>query len=88
MRNGLVCNAGGIWKVGTPVFVTGISSLNPHKDGPGEINFPISCGDFPVHPGGIIVGDGAGVVVVARGNAPVVFLELKKECVEENKMKA
>jgi regulator of RNase E activity RraA len=45
------------------------------KDGPGEINVPISCGGTVVSPGDIVVGDHDGVVVVpARDAAEVLAL--------------
>jgi regulator of RNase E activity RraA len=35
-----------------------------------DINVPIGCGDAPVFPGDVIVGDGEGVVVIpARGRS-------------------
>lgn len=34
-----------------------------------DINVPIGCGDVPVYPGDIIVGDGEGVVVIPAGIA-------------------
>ncbi len=88
VTDGLVRDAAGIRDVGLPVFAAGISPNSPHKDGPGEINFPISCGDLPVHPGDIIVGDEDGVVVIARGDAPTVLQELKKVGAKEREMKA
>ena len=88
VTDGLVRNAAGIRKIGLPVFATGISPNSPHKDGPGEINFPISCGDLPIHPGDVIVGDEDGVVVVAQGDAPTVLKELQKVGAKESEMKA
>lgn len=34
------------------------------KDGPGEINLPVSCGGVPVIPGDYVVADDNGVVVI------------------------
>jgi len=36
------------------------------KDGPGEVNLPISCGGVLINPGDLIVGDDDGVVIVPR----------------------
>ncbi len=43
------------------------------KDGPGEINVPISCGGTVVMPGDIVVGDEDGVAVVPREHAEEVL---------------
>ena len=42
--DGLCRDASGIRGTGLPVFVRGTSPSSPFKDGPGEINGPISCG--------------------------------------------
>ncbi|MCL2616007.1 MAG: RraA family protein [Defluviitaleaceae bacterium] len=47
-----------------PVFAKGAVPVVGDKDGPGEINLPISCGGVSVLPGYYIVGDDNGVVVV------------------------
>ncbi|WP_296975553.1 RraA family protein [Thermobacillus sp. ZCTH02-B1] len=47
-----------------PVFARGATHRGPYKDGPGEINVPVSVGGMVVHPGDIIVGDGDGLAVV------------------------
>jgi regulator of RNase E activity RraA len=64
VSDGLCRDASGIRATGLPVFVRGTSPSSPFKDGPGEINGPISCGGVPVHPGDLIVGDEDGVVVI------------------------
>ena len=40
-----------------------------------DINVPIGCGDAPVWPGDIVVGDGEGVVVIPAGIADEVAAE-------------
>jgi regulator of RNase E activity RraA len=61
-----------------PVFAIGVSPRGPYKDGPGEINFPISCGGVVINPGDIIVGDKDGVVVIPQGDAETIYQEAKK----------
>ncbi len=43
------------------------------KDGPGEVNVPISCGNTVVMPGDIVLGDDDGLVVVPREDADSVL---------------
>lgn len=78
VTDGMARDMAGILEVDLPVFVRGINANGPYKDGPGEVNFPISCGDIPVHPGDIVAGDGDGVVVVRREDAPFVAKNLQK----------
>jgi RraA family protein len=55
------------------VYARGITPRGPHKDGPGQINLPISCGGVPVTPGDVIVGDGDGVIVVPKAELGVAI---------------
>ena len=51
-------------EAGLPIFARGVTPIGPLHDGPGEINFPVSCGGIVVNPGDIICADSDGVVVV------------------------
>lgn len=64
--DGSVRDALEIQELGLPVFCRGINPCGGGKEGPGVVNFPISCGGISVHPGDIILGDGDGVVVIPR----------------------
>ena len=61
-----------------PVYCTGTTPGGPYKDGPGEINVPISCGGVSVNPGDIILADPDGVIVIPRRDAEVVLEDAKK----------
>lgn len=52
--------------LGFPVYSVGSNPNGPTKSVPGRINTPISCGGVAVNPGDLVVGDGDGVVVIAR----------------------
>ena len=52
-----------------PVYATGSTPGGPYKEGPGEINVPIACGNIHVEPGDIILGDSDGVIVIPRRDA-------------------
>jgi regulator of RNase E activity RraA len=44
-----------------------------------DLNVPIGCGDVPVYPGDIVVGDGEGVVVIPRDMADDVAKEAAEQ---------
>lgn len=70
-----------------PIFAAGVTPAGPYKDGPGEINVPISIGSVVVHPGDIIVGDEDGIVVVRPNEAAEIAEKAKKkQAAEEEKM--
>jgi regulator of RNase E activity RraA len=54
------------------------------KDGPGEINIPISCGGVVVNSGDVVVGDRDGVTVVPRAHADEV-LDLLAQVVQRER---
>lgn len=47
-----------------PVFARGVTHRGPYKDGPGEINVPLSLGGMIINPGDLVVGDADGIVSV------------------------
>ena len=51
-------------KMEMPIYATGTNPAGPYKEGPGEINVPISCGGISINPGDIIVMDEDGVIVI------------------------
>ena len=62
-----------------PVYAAGITPQGPYKNGPGEINIPVSCGGQVVFPGDIIVGDADGVVVIHAADAPKIIAAAQKK---------
>lgn len=56
-----------------PVYARGVNHRGPYKDGPGEINVPVSIGGMVVNPGDIIVGDQDGLLAFAPSEAPAVI---------------
>ena len=47
-----------------PVYARGVTHRGPYKDGPGEINVPVSVGGMVVQPGDIVVGDQDGLLAI------------------------
>ncbi len=68
-----------------PVFASGVVSCVGDKEGPGEINLPISCGGVPVLPGDYIVGDQNGLVVIAPEYAAAILEGAEKKLAYEEK---
>lgn len=68
-----------------PMYAAGVMPAGPYKDGPGEINFPVSCGGVVVNPGDILVGDEDGIVVVRKEDAEAVLKEAKAKNAAEQK---
>ncbi len=56
-----------------PVYARGVNHRGPYKDGPGEINVPVSIGGMVVNPGDIIVGDEDGLLAFAPSEAAFVI---------------
>lgn len=67
--DGPIRDAADIFSGGVPLYATGSTPGGPYKEGPGEVNVPVSCGGVNVNPGDIIVGDGDGVIVIPRQDA-------------------
>lgn len=75
-------------KSGFPVFCAGLSPNGPFKEGPGEVNFPISCGGQVVYPGDMIIADDDGVVVLKQDFAETIIDDVYKVIRrEENRLK-
>jgi len=64
--DGLVRDIEGIREAGLPVFSRGYTPFGPLHRGPGELNYPISCGGLVVNPGDIISADINGIVVIRQ----------------------
>ena len=47
----------------------GITPNGPYKNGPGEMNFPVSFGGIIINPGDILVGDSDGLIAIDPKNA-------------------
>ena len=60
------------------LYATGSTPGGPYKEGPGEVNVPVSIGNIAVMPGDIILGDRDGVIVIPRKDAAVILEEAKK----------
>jgi RraA family protein len=68
------------------VFARGVSHRGPYKEGPGEINVPISIDGMVVLPGDLMVGDRDGVLAIRPDIASelaqqVIAIEKKEQLI-------
>jgi RraA family protein len=66
-----------------PCYARGVCHRGPYKDGPGEINVPVSIAGMVVNPGDIVVGDDDGVVFIAPSEARAVAEASRKKAAAE-----
>ncbi len=67
--DGGVRDVRGLRELGFPTFSLGSCARVQGAYGPGSVNVAIACGQTPVTPGDVIVGDEDGVVVVPADHA-------------------
>ena len=80
--DGAIRDIDGITALAFPAYSRAVCAGGCDKDGPGEVNSPISCGNTVVMPGDIIVGDDEGIVVIPQHLAD----EVAEQAVEQEKM--
>jgi regulator of RNase E activity RraA len=71
--DGAIRDVDAITALSFPAFSRAACAGGSDKDGPGEVNTPIACGNTVVMPGDIIIGDADGIVVVPREEAETVL---------------
>jgi regulator of RNase E activity RraA len=62
--NGAIRDAGALRQGDFPVFAAGVTHRGPYKDGPGEINVPVSIDGMLIEPGDLVIGDEDGFLSV------------------------
>jgi RraA family protein len=75
--DGLTRDLPGLRKVGLPVYAKGVTPIGPLHRGPGEVNYPISCGGIVVNPGDLVVADPNGIAVVRKDFAQELLGRLR-----------
>ena len=66
-----------------PLFARGHVHRGPYKDGPGEINVPVSIGGMTVLPGDIIIGDEDGLLAFAPEEAEDLIAKAQAQHAKE-----
>jgi len=83
--DGAIRDIGTLKNMNIPIYASGITPAGPYKDGPGEINFAVSCGGVVINPGDILVGDEDGVVVIKPEDAPALLKKAQAKNLAEQK---
>jgi regulator of RNase E activity RraA len=74
---------------GLPIYARGVNPMGGSKHGPGQINFPISCGGVTVNPGDAVVGDADGVIVIPKDNVKNAIASAQDKLeIEDKRIKA
>ena len=68
--DGAIRDVGAFEAADFPCYARSTSHRGPYKNGPGQLNVPVTIGGQVVHPGDIVVGDEDGVVTFAQDQAP------------------
>src|SRR3954467_15766720 len=87
--DGAIRDAGALAASDFPVFARAAIHRGPYKNGPGEINVPVSVGGSVISPGDIVVGDEDGVVSFPAAGAAALLEAVRAQVArEEETMKA
>ncbi|WJH38860.1 RraA family protein (plasmid) [Aliirhizobium terrae] len=71
-----------------PVFATGVTHRGPYKDGPGEVNVPISIAGMVINPGDLVCGDADGLLSIAIDDVAAIHAAATKKHEAETKQMA
>lgn len=73
---------------GLPVFARGHTHRGPSKEGPGEINVPVSCAGLVVQPGDLMLGDADGVIAIPASETASLLAAAKAHLKKEEAIRA
>ncbi|MCC2595362.1 RraA family protein [Pusillimonas sp. MFBS29] len=77
--DGAIRDCSTIRQEGFPCYARAVTHRGPYKNGPGELNVPVSIGGCVVNPGDIVAGDGDGVVFIPTSQAETVAAASRKK---------
>ena len=86
--DGALRDAAEIRELNFPTFTAGICPAGPSKGFGGIIDGAISCGDCPVSPGDIVLGDDDGVAVIPLQRQAEIYQMALKQIETENEINA
>jgi len=77
--DGAIRDAGALGQSSFPVFARAANHRGPYKNGPGEINVPVSIGGLVISPGDIVVGDEDGIVAFSQSVAADLLVKVRAQ---------
>ena len=86
--NGAIRDAGALRQGDFPVYAAGVTHRGPYKDGPGEINVPISIDGMLIEPGDLVIGDEDGFLSVPIDQSHSLLLAAREKMKAESAMVA
>lgn len=87
--DGAIRDLRAIKEMNFPVYARSVTHRGPYKNGPGEINVPVSIGGMVVNPGDLIVADDDGLIAIRPSDvAQVVAAARKQQAAEAEKLAA
>ncbi len=87
--NGAIRDVDAFVETNLPTFAVGVTHRGPYKNGPGEINVPISLDGMVIAPGDIVIGDSDGVLAVPQAEAAEILKKTQaKQDAETRQMQA
>lgn len=73
---------------GIACYARGHTPRGPSKDGPGEVNVPVTCAGMVVNPGDLVICNADGVVTVPAGEAEALLPRVKAHLAREEAIRA
>ncbi|MFV0335842.1 MAG: RraA family protein [Tropicimonas sp.] len=87
--NGAIRDVDAFVETNLPTYAAGVTHRGPYKDGPGEINVPVSIDGMVIEPGDIVIGDSDGVLCVPQAEAAEILRKTEaKQAAEVKQMQA
>jgi len=81
--DGAVRDIAEIATMGMPVWARGHTHRGPSKDGPGEINVPVTVGGMTVNPGDLVLADADGVVSISPADFETLWPRVEDQAKKE-----
>ncbi|HYS64329.1 MAG TPA: RraA family protein [Paraburkholderia sp.] len=81
--DGAIRDVGALRQRDFPVYARGVTHRGPYKNGPGEINVPVTVGGMVVHPGDVIVGDEDGLLAISPADVDAVIEGARRQHARE-----